>query len=447
MKSEATNIFMNLLAAVKAVNYYPPRHPSRMQPITRAHQWLKPLLAKRGKVNLSIVEDVLVFEGEPFYDDSSLNTELREVLDDRKIIDIGIHRGVTEDELGVLVEVLSATPQALAAWEGVPEYLQSRGVGHIEIEVEDEDIREKARKVYTDAKTFILDIMKEDRVGALPRGERAVELVSDMQDIILQDKDALMGLTLLSDYDNYTFNHSVNVGVFALALAQELGLQGESAIDAGLAGMLHDVGKTNIPITIINKPGKLDDEEWKIMQTHPVESAKLLQQMGAAIKEDVIVGVLTHHVRYDHTGYPAWDKPLLPAAEIAAVADCYDSMTTLRPYQKRFEPKDAILVMQRIRGKALHPEYVDAFIKMLGMYPVGSVVRLNTNEIAIVFGTRPEAQETPTVKIIMDPHGNYLPEPEVVDLSNSEAKLRGVTRRIISAIDPSIKNINVAKFL
>jgi putative nucleotidyltransferase with HDIG domain len=345
------------------------------------------------------------------------------------------------------VEVLSAAPATIAGWDSVEDYLRYREVSHLEIEVEDDDIREKAKKVYTDAKGFILDVMKEDRAGALPKGEKAVGIMGSMSDIILQDRDALLGLTLLSDYDNYTFNHSVNVGVFALGLAHELGYKGEDAIVGGLCGMLHDVGKTNIPIGIINKPGKLDDEEWRIMQTHPVESAKLLQQMGSAIKEEVVIGVLTHHVRFDHTGYPSWDKPLTMGAEIAAVADCYDSMTTLRPYQKRFEPKDAVMVMQRISGKGLHPEYVDAFIKMLGVYPVGSVVRLNTNEIGIVFGMKAENQEMPTVKIIMDGQGNYLPEPELIDLSSSDAKVRGITRRIISAVDPSIRNINVAKFL
>lgn len=447
MKSEATNIILNLLGAVKAVNYYPPKHPSRTQPVTRSHQLMKPLLAKRGKVILAIVEDVLVFEGEPFFDDSNLNVELKEILDDRKIIEITVHKGVSEDELSVLVEVLSMAPRDMQAWTSADAYLQSREVSHIHIEIDDEDVREKAKRVYSDAKNFILDIMKQDRVGAIPRGEKAIEMVSSLQDIILQDRDALMGLTLLSDYDNYTFNHSVNVGVFSLALAHSMGLQGDDAITGGLCGMLHDVGKTNIPITIINKPGKLDDEEWKVMQEHPVESAKILQQMGSAIKEEVVIGVLTHHVRYDHTGYPAWDKPLTPGAEIAAVADCYDSMTTLRPYQKRFEPKDAISVMQRISGKGLHPEYVAAFIKMLGVYPVGSVVRLNTNEIGIVFATKPEAQELPTVKIIMDGAGNYLTEPEMIDLATDDAKVRGIVRRIISAVDPSIRNINVAKFL
>jgi HD-GYP domain-containing protein (c-di-GMP phosphodiesterase class II) len=447
MKSEATNIFMNLLAAVKAVNYYPPKHPSRTQPVTRSHQLVKPMLVKRAKVVLAVVEDTLVFEGQPFFDDSNLHVELKDALDDRKIVAITIHRGVTEDELGVLVEILSMPPSNLSAWESVDDLLRSREVSHIEIEIEEEDIREKAKKVYSNAKGFILDIMKQDRMGALPKGEKAIELMSSMQDVILQDRDALMGLTLLSDYDNYTFNHSVNVGVFALALAHQMGMAGDDAVIGGLSGMLHDVGKTNIPLTIINKPGKLDDEEWRIMQTHPVESAKILQQMGSAIREEVVIGVLTHHVRFDHTGYPAWDKPLIPGAELAAVADCYDSMTTLRPYQKRFEPKDAVAVMQRLSGKGLHPAYVEAFIKMLGVYPVGSVVRLNTNEIAIVFGTRPEQQDTPLVKIIMDGIGNYLPEPEMVDLAGDDGKLRGIQRRIVTAVDPSIKNINVAKYL
>ncbi len=444
---EAQPIFMNLLGAVKAVNYYPPRHPSRTQPVTRAHQLLKPLLTKRGRLSLAIVEDVLVFEGEPFYDDATVHVELREALEDRRISEIVIHRGVTEEEMTVLVEVLSAGTDAMAAWKDIGEFLKSRSVTRIEITVEDEDIREKARKVYSDAKNFILDIMKEDRTGAMPKGERAFEITKGLQDIILEDRDALMGLTLLSDYDNYTFNHSVNVGVFSLALATELGFSQEDAMLAGLSGLLHDVGKCRIPLGVINKPGKLTDEEWKLMQTHPVESARILKQMGSAIREEIIVSVLTHHVRYDHTGYPKWEKALLPYSEITSVGDCYDSMTTLRPYQKRFEPKEAIDVMQRLKAKALHPEYLDVFIKMLGMYPVGSLVRLNTNELALVFASNPQAQDLPQVKVIMDAHGNYLTEPELVDLATDQARARGITRRIVATVDPAVRNVDLARFL
>ncbi len=447
MKAESINIFMNLLGAVKAVNYYPPKHPSRTQPVTRSYQLLKPLLAKRGRVTLGIIEDVLVFEGQPFFDDGNLEIELKEQLEERDIVEVTIHKGVREDELGVLVEILSASKGDMGAWASLEDYLRSREVTHIEISVDDEDIRDKAKRVYADAKNFIVEFFKEDRAGALPKGERALEIIGDIQAIIQQDRDALTGLTLLSDYDNYTFNHSVNVGVFTLALAQEVGFNKDEALLAGLTGLMHDVGKTAVPLSIINKPGKLTDEEWRIMQTHPVESAKILKQMGAAIHEDAVVGVYTHHVRHDFAGYPKWEKPLLFGSELTSVADCYDSMTTLRPYQKRFEPKEAIEIMQKISGKALHPEYLKAFIKMLGMYPVGSVVRLNSNEIGIVFAVRPDSQDQPTVKIIMDRSGNYLPEPEIVDLSTAYGQANGVVRRIISAVDPRVRNIDVAKFL
>jgi putative nucleotidyltransferase with HDIG domain len=446
MKSEAINIFLNFLGAIKAVNYYPPRHPSRTQPVTRAHQLLKPLLARKNRISIAVVEDVLVFEGEPFYDDSTV-LELFDILTEREIADIRLQKGLTEDELSVLVEILSADRAAMEAFGPLEQYLQTRSVTHVEIVLREEDIREKAKKVYSDAKNFIVDIMKEDRVGAVPKGEKAFEITKGLQDIILQDKDAILGLTLLSDYDNYTFNHSVNVGVFSLALAQELGYSHDEALLVGLTGLLHDVGKCRVPIEIINKPGKLSDDEWKIMQSHPVESAKILKQMGSAIREEAVVGVLTHHVRHDHNGYPKWDKPLLPNSELTSVGDCYDSMTTLRPYQKRFEPSDAIAVMQRISGSVLHASYVDVFIKMLGMYPVGSVVRLNTNEIGLVFGMKKDAQELPTVKIIMDRHGNYLTEPEVVDLSKEHSRTNGISRRIVTTIDPSLRNIDVARFL
>ena len=156
MKAEVTNILTNLLGAVKAVNYYPPKHPSRTQPVNRTHQLLKPLLAKRASVVLAIVEEVLVFDEQPFFDDANMHIELKDQLEERSIGAIIVHKGVTDEELGVLVEVLSADSTAMRGWGSINEYLATRNVSHISIEIADDDMREKARKVYSDAKSFIL---------------------------------------------------------------------------------------------------------------------------------------------------------------------------------------------------------------------------------------------------------------------------------------------------
>jgi putative nucleotidyltransferase with HDIG domain len=251
----------------------------------------------------------------------------------------------------------------------------------------------------------------------------------------------MLALSMLKDYDNYTFTHSVNVSVIALAIGRACNLTEEQLKTLGLGGLLHDLGKLRIDVDIITKPGRLTDAEFDTIKEHPDFGASIIKEMEDVTPE-VMEIVLGHHLRYDRSGYPANAACNIssPLVEITAIADAYDAMTTLRSYQRPFTPRKAIARLKEISGTSLHPEFVMHFIDSLGAYPVGSLVRLDNNEIGLV--TKVDTTDTSRVdlKVIFDPAGTLLEEPFMLKLQPNHA------RRIVAEVDPHTKGIDVTDF-
>ena len=442
MKEQFLKLIKDLVSSVKGVTYYPEGHPAREKPLFNIHEFLLKYLKENPSIRIAIVEDTLVIEDTPFFETSPNVDELYKILEEKEIGEIVIFKGITIEELKILIELLSRSQDEFKQID-IDEFLLQRGVKFIEILEKDKDLKKKSKKVYTHAKKFIVEAMNEIRLGKVPRMEIAESIIASFDRILKKDESAILALTMLSDYDNYTFNHSVNVGILSLALARELGWS--NAEDIGVAGLLHDIGKTRTPLSIINKPGKLTPEEWEIMKKHPVEGAKIVQDMNK-FKSEIALMVLQHHVRYDKSGYPdIKNNKLFEGTHLITISDTYDSMTTLRPYQRRFDPKEALDIMvNKLKGKALHPRYLDTFVEMLGIYPIGSCVRLKTGEIALVTSLNRENPLLPRVKVILGADGKYLKRPFEIDLNNPNEKKK---REIVSLVNPTLLNIDVTRFL
>jgi len=287
-------------------------------------------------------------------------------------------------------------------------------------------------------------VLSEVRLGKIPRAEKAKKVVKDLSEQVFRDKTALLALTLLKSYDNYLFNHSVNVSVLSLALAETLKVPKQDLEDIGLAGLLHDIGKTMIPKSIILKPYKLTPEEWQMVKEHPIKSAEIVSKMEG-VSELCARLVYEHHINYNRQGYPQLEegRQVHPYSKIITIADCYDAITTLRPYQKPFPPREAMRIMESLAGKVIDPVYFQEFVRMLGIYPVGSLVRLDSGEIAVVVETHSHAPLSPRIKIIIDELGRRLAEPIEIDLSEEkEAK-----KSIVAPTDPLLYDIDPAEFL
>lgn len=440
-EQKLSDILKYMVGALKGMALYPAGHPSVQKPLAASMEMLTPLLKILGKLTMSTMEGILILGERPFYDTNIQASEMLKRLDDREISNIEFHDGLSIEELATFLEILKMDPKALEKNGGVAKELKNRQLIHIK--------SSNARQVYETAISTVENIIRDTRMGRIPNSDEATEVVEEMKEMVLSDKGALVGLSLIKSYDEYLFNHSVNVSVLALSLADELHVSQEDLAHIGLGALLHDIGKVQTPKEIINKPGKLNPDEWEIMQEHPVKSYEIVKNMSG-VSEIAARIVYEHHIHYDHKGYPKLEegRQIHKYSQIVAIADTYDAMTTLRPYQKAFTPKDALdLMEQNLVGNAIDPTYFDTFVKLLGIYPVGTLVRLDTNEIALVVDVCPENFLMPKVKIVLDPAGKRLVDPLDIDLAHVDEAAGERTRNIISTVDPLLANIDTTQYL
>jgi putative nucleotidyltransferase with HDIG domain len=244
-------------------------------------------------------------------------------------------------------------------------------------------------------------------------------------------------LTGLKSYDAYTYQHCINVGILALLLAEKQGLDEQQIKWAALAGMMHDVGKARIPAEIINKTGGLTLREWEAIKSHPVHSADVVRGMGGA--DELAHAVEGHHMHHSGGGYPVRSETehQHTLSGLVAVVDAYDAITTVRSYKKPMNPVEAVTYLEQGRGSRFDPHHVDTFLSMIGAFPPGAMVRLSTNEIAVVSKVGSEPGK-PTIKLIMDGNGKAYSDVAELDLSSPE----GSGRAIAAVVDPAIYGLD-----
>lgn len=225
-----------------------------------------------------------------------------------------------------------------------------------------------------------------------------------------------------------------------MALSASMGQTENEVEETGLAGFLHDIGKTRVDKEILNKPGKLSSEEFVEMKKHPEYGAAILREMEG-VPERVAEAVLGHHIRYDRAGYPEWarEHDFGVTSGIVAVSDFYDATTTLRSYQRPMLPTQALKEIRKASGGGLDGDIVDRFVELTGKYPTGSLVRLDSNEIAVVFTPSPKPCGAAVVKVVMDPEGAMLAEPELRSMVESG-------QFVVDLVDPLVKGIDVTSY-
>jgi putative nucleotidyltransferase with HDIG domain len=406
------------------------------------------MLRDQPEVHLGVVEGVFFLEGHLFVNPNTAVSALAERFGKRGIDALSIYAGVTADDLFGFVMLL-ARKDATGAL--LPEELEMKGIRTIRLGIEQlvygstaDDAGFVPSSFYYEALSAVRDTMREIENGRIPSGERINAVVGNMVSVTIKDHTTLLGLAMIKDYDNYTFNHSVNVGILALALGAYLKMDRETLRDINTAGLLHDIGKTRIDKQILNKPGKLSAEEYELMKKHVEEGAEIVEKMEE-IHPRVGEAVLGHHIKHNRTGYPEWarNKQFGTISEIVAVADCYDAITTLRTYSAPILPKGAIDTMHKLAGTSLDGELVAKFDEMMGQYPVGSLVRLDTNEIAIVARPNPLKSKAPSVKVIIGPDGEVLATPKMMSLVDTGGTMQ---TGIVAMVDPLMKNIDIASY-
>lgn len=362
---------------------------------------------------------------------------------------------ITSDDIKIFVAAFISSPFSAKPFEVMEEKtLESKNISVQRLKkiVEDAslDPRKMVKKTYFNAVSYTRGIINSLKSGEKVNIKRAKRVVESMVDQIIEEEQLLLGMTAIKDYDEYTYHHSVNVSILSIALGQRLGLNRKMLTELGMVALFHDIGKMDIPYEILNKPTNFTDEEWKIIRKHPVWGVKALlklKKLDALTIKSVIV-TFEHHINYDFSGYPKVRKKteLDFLGRIVCLADQYDAMTSSRVYSRvPMSPDKALSIMMERSGSQLDPLLFKFFINMIGVFPIGTLVMLNTKELGLVYESNQLFASRPRVMIIVDDKGSKV-KGNVVDLTEKNAQgkfLRMITR----TMDPNKYKINLAEYM
>ncbi len=316
--------------------------------------------------------------------------------------------------------------------------------------LEKEDPREVGKKVFFETIGTIKEVITNIKGKQHADIRKLKRLAQKAVHLVVEDESILLGMTTIKNYDEYTFNHSVNVSIYSLAIGKRLGFSKKTLTELGITALLHDIGKSKIPREVLNKPGPLNDEEWLLMKRHPLMGVEIvlnLKQLGE-INPRMVVGIFDHHLQCDLSGYPKLfrKKEVSLFGRIIQIADCYDAMTTPRIYKKTpYMPEQALAIMLRERTVHFDPVLLKIFIGLVGIFPIGSLVLLNTRELGIVYKPShdPRWLDRPMV-IVVQRDGKGEVKKEVVNL----AEMVGgqYKRSIVKTLDPQQYHVDIARY-
>jgi putative nucleotidyltransferase with HDIG domain len=453
-----TALFEDLLrriaAGVRAAQLYAPDHPLVSRNLTALVAGLAALHQLQPSITVGIVGNELVVADTPMAKVSSTMTELIRKLKENKVERIAFDKGVTQDELVALLQNLSRL--GTRGGGGDPEKELSSAhirVGRLK---SDDDKKQDVqndiaaiRQMYSNAVASAEVIYESTETEGIPDAPTALQTVEGLADAVTQNRTALMALTAMRNYDNYTFTHMVNVSILAMAQARALGIEGRLLREFGMSALMHDIGKVRTPKEILNKPGKLTDDEFVIMRRHVVDGAEILRRTPEVPVLAPVVA-FEHHLRLDGSGYPhtVIREAMNLGSMLCAISDVYDAMRSQRAYQQA-SPTDRILaVLKKNEGAQLDKHLVRRFTQLLGIYPPGNLVKLSTNEIAVVLRVHAPDPHRPRVRVLFDPDGARLDLPFERNLWEPQGDRSGeALESVIAPVDPGDYHVDPLNFL
>jgi putative nucleotidyltransferase with HDIG domain len=284
---------------------------------------------------------------------------------------------------------------------------------------------ERAKVTLSSASKMMQNMMRDVRLGKQVNLEQSEPMIDKIVETMFSCPSSALPLAQIKTLDEYTFQHSVAVSALSVAFGKVLGMPRLEIKQLAMGGLLHDLGKAKVPVHLLNKPGKLTDDEYVVMKTHVVETARLLKNVSH-LGEIAFNAASQHHERYDGSGYPNKLKgdEISQHGQMLAIVDVYDAITSIRVYHKALPPTEALRRLYEWSGTQFNPRLVQAFIKGIGIYPAGSLVRLESDRLGIVREVAPENSLQPIVQVIFDCAKACHIAPEMVDLSNSADKIK-----------------------
>lgn len=441
-----------LASARRSSTFYPPEHPAVRLAIEDLDAAFRRLAAGRPTAVLTFYEGDLVFEDRVLTEESVLFDQLIRDLNMLGIDSVEIAAEVTRDELSKAVRILAADIADVEAAGGIERMIDETALSTIrfgrvvlsEPDVGWEQGKKRARRAYQGAVGLVRELDGAVRSGGAIPGASVRAAASELVDGVLQQRTAMLELTALRDWDEYTFYHSANVAILALGLGSLITQDRRFLTSLGTGALLHDVGKLVVGRDLLNKAGSLTPEEWQMMRMHPVAGARIVGGVPGLDRSAALIA-LEHHMAYNASGYPkpphaATARQHL-ASRIVAIADAYDAMTSKRSYSSARSQTEAMRVIAENAGQTLDPALVRLFITMLGVYPPRSVVRLDDGRTAIVISPAEGDPARPTVRVVAKAGGDLTEEPYDMDLAEEGSP------SIERYLEPAALNIEVDHYL
>ena len=422
----ADELLRRFASALRGAQLYAASHPLVARNTNAFYETIGLIIGQQRSITLGVVGGEFVVGDVPLPRSSGTMGELMRRLQRLGVERIVIDREVTPDEISVLISAFAradgrqATPGEGVSLPAMP-HVQ---VGRIQVEQRVEtSLADTAtvRATYNEASAFAERLWQQSMAEGRPDPGVARGMVDSLAQAVAQNRTALIALTALKNYDNYTFTHMVNVSILMMAQARALGIDGTLLREFGIAGLMHDIGKVRTPSEVLNKPDKLTDAEFEIMKRHVVDGAEILRRTPE-IPPMAPVVAFEHHLRIDGTGYPvrARRPALNVATMLCSIADVYDAMRSQRKYQQAF-PTDRIkAVLERNDGQQFDKHLVRRFVQLIGIYPPGNLVRLNTQEIGVVLRVYAPDPHRPRVRVVLGRSGETLAKPYDVNLWESD---------------------------
>jgi putative nucleotidyltransferase with HDIG domain len=435
----ADELLRQLVAALRSAQLYSKGHPLITRNLQSLTATIHALHGLEPSTVIGVVGDKIIVDDVPLAKAEILGGLVRR-LKQIGIERVTIDRGVTPEEVKTMVDALvTLEPRS----DGEPPQfplLPHVRVGRITVEQTgegDKDDMATFKRLYAEAVSIAESIWDSARTESQPDATVARTMIDGLAQAVSQNRTALLVLTTLKNYDNYTFTHMVNVSILTMGQARALGIEGSLLREFGLAGLMHDIGKVKTPLEVLNKPDKLTDEEFTIMKLHTVHGAEILRATPDIPTLAPIVA-FEHHLRLDGTGYPeaAKRQTLNLGTMLCSIADVYDAMRSQRAYQKA-NPTDRILeVLKRKDGLQFDQHLVRRFAQLIGIYPVGNFVLLDTGETAVVINIYAPDPHRPQVRVIKDRAGVLLERPYDVSLWETD-RAEGQPGSVVAPLDPT----------
>ncbi len=465
VRQAGKDFLTDLYAAMRSVKLYPLENDQVQRSLDELDKAGRVVSEIEGSLEVKRSGDFLFVNGTRIRHDSETASYFSEIIDTLRRCGVGsfradesvdrgdwqvfaltlVNSGVDEPDLDHLQEVRE---QLDAGGTSKIEILAPLIVAEVEEVVDADQAKRTAKRTYergVQASKQLINSVRMGRTASVKKVKRAVQGVVDQ---VLGNEASLTGLTTIRDYDEYTFTHSLNVCIFSISIGRRLGLDKLQLYDLGMAALLHDIGKSRIPLEVLNKEGPLDEEEWQTVQAHPWVGALTLFGLRGygEIPYRSAIAAYEHHMRIDLTGYPKSIRPRKMSlfSKIIAVADGFDAATSRRSYQTEpIQPSEVLQEMWRNPKRGMDRVLVKGMINLLGIYPVGSCVLLNTSELGVVHAANSDTKQIdrPLVKILVDTDGRSLSESKIVDLAETDVH-GNYTRSIQKVVDPARFGIN-----